>query len=34
LVKCPQCGAYTVPHKVCGSCGYYKGRQVVAKDED
>ena len=29
LVRCKQCGAYTVPHKVCGECGYYKGKQVV-----
>ena len=21
LVRCKQCGAYTVPHKVCGECG-------------
>ena len=34
LVRCKQCGAYTVPHKVCGECGYYKGKQVVVKDED
>ncbi len=34
LVKCPQCGELAVPHKVCGSCGYYKGRQVIVKDED
>ena len=34
LVRCKQCGAYTVPHKVCAECGYYKGKQVVVKDED
>ncbi len=33
LSRCPQCGEYMVPHRVCGSCGYYKGREVV-KVED
>ena len=32
LVKCPNCSAYTVPHKVCASCGYYKGAEVISKD--
>ncbi|MFA6564612.1 MAG: 50S ribosomal protein L32 [Verrucomicrobiia bacterium] len=27
--KCPQCGSSAQPHRVCPSCGYYKGRQVV-----
>ena len=26
---CPQCGAPRRPHRVCPSCGYYRGRQVV-----
>ena len=26
---CPQCAAPYVPHRVCPSCGNYKGRQVV-----
>jgi large subunit ribosomal protein L32 len=29
LVTCPDCGAPTLPHRVCPSCGYYRGRQVV-----
>ncbi len=29
LVKCSNCGEYTVPHKVCGNCGFYKGKEVV-----
>ena len=32
LMKCPQCGEYKAPHRVCGSCGYYNGRQVVNKE--
>ena len=27
--KCPQCGALKVPHRVCGTCGYYKGREII-----
>jgi large subunit ribosomal protein L32 len=29
LVECPQCHELKVPHRVCGSCGYYKGREVI-----
>ena len=28
LVPCPNCGEPVVPHRVCGACGQYKGRQV------
>lgn len=27
--SCPECGAPQVSHRVCASCGYYRGRQVV-----
>ncbi len=30
LVKaCPQCGANQESHRVCPSCGFYRGRQVM-----
>lgn len=29
LVPCPQCKQPRLPHCVCASCGYYKGKQVV-----
>ena len=32
LMKCPQCGEYTRPHRLCSNCGYYNGRQVVKKE--
>ncbi len=32
MVKCTQCGEYTMPHRVCGSCGYYKGKEVIKKE--
>ncbi len=29
LVSCPQCKQPKLPHRVCGVCGYYNGRQVI-----
>ncbi|MBE7026132.1 MAG: 50S ribosomal protein L32 [Ruminococcaceae bacterium] len=29
LVKCPNCQELTMPHRVCGNCGFYKGREVI-----
>lgn len=28
-IECPNCGELKRPHHVCGSCGYYAGREVV-----
>ncbi|WP_366656348.1 50S ribosomal protein L32 [Fodinicurvata sp. EGI_FJ10296] len=28
--ECPNCGETKLPHHVCGSCGYYDGREVVS----
>lgn len=34
LSECPQCHEVKMPHHVCPSCGYYKGREVIQiKDE-
>ncbi len=33
MVKCPQCGEFKMPHKVCKFCGYYNGKEVI-KVED
>ncbi len=27
--KCPSCGAAQLPHRVCPSCGQYRGKQVI-----
>jgi len=32
MVKCPQCGAFKLPHRACSECGTYKGSQVIKKD--
>ena len=29
LVECPHCHAKKLQHHICGSCGYYDGRQVL-----
>lgn len=31
---CPQCGAPAQPHRVCGACGTYRGRQVLTVSVD
>ena len=33
IVKCQNCGAYHLPHRVCKACGQYNGRQVLAVEE-
>jgi large subunit ribosomal protein L32 len=32
LSKCKQCGELKLSHRVCGNCGYYNGRQIIAKE--
>ena len=32
LSKCAQCGELKLSHRVCGNCGYYNGRQIIAKE--
>jgi large subunit ribosomal protein L32 len=27
--ECPQCHQPKLPHRVCGNCGYYAGREVL-----
>ncbi|MFA5160044.1 MAG: 50S ribosomal protein L32 [Candidatus Omnitrophota bacterium] len=26
--QCTQCGAFVLPHRVCTSCGFYRGKLV------
>ncbi len=33
-IGCKECGAPTLPHRVCASCGTYKGRQVLTISTD
>ncbi|MEM6438580.1 MAG: 50S ribosomal protein L32 [Pseudomonadota bacterium] len=34
FAECPNCGDLKRPHHVCGSCGYYDGREVIAMAVD
>jgi len=33
LVECPNCHERKLPHRACPACGYYRGREVVKRDE-
>lgn len=33
-VSCPHCGEPVFPHRVCLSCGYYKGKEVIEVKAD
>ncbi len=33
LVPCDNCGEKKLPHRVCPSCGYYNGREVIGLEE-
>ena len=33
LAECSNCGELVRPHHVCGSCGHYNDREVVATEE-
>jgi large subunit ribosomal protein L32 len=32
--ECPNCGELKLPHHVCGACGHYDGREVVAQIDE
>lgn len=32
--NCTNCGELVRPHRVCGSCGWFGGKQVVAVEEE
>jgi len=33
LSNCPQCSEMRLPHRVCPSCGFYHGREVIEVEE-
>ncbi len=33
LSRCPNCQELKLPHRVCPSCGYYKGREVIETEQ-
>lgn len=34
VVECPNCSEPKVPHRVCPSCGHYKGTEVLQLEDD
>ncbi len=30
---CPRCGSPKLPHRVCDSCGYYRGKKQVEVED-
>ena len=34
IVECPQCHEPKRAHRVCKSCGYYDGKQVVKTEDE
>ncbi|WP_420264087.1 50S ribosomal protein L32 [Candidatus Magnetominusculus dajiuhuensis] len=30
VMKCPDCGEFKAPHRVCLGCGKYDGKEVLA----
>ena len=32
IVNCPQCHESKLPHRVCGSCGFYGDKEVIKVD--
>ena len=33
IATCSHCHEPVEQHSVCGECGYYKGKEVIAKEE-
>lgn len=33
VVECPQCHENKLPHRICPSCNYYNGKEVVAAEK-
>jgi large subunit ribosomal protein L32 len=31
---CPQCNSPKLPHRICPTCGSYRGRTIIETDED
>jgi large subunit ribosomal protein L32 len=32
-IACPNCGEPALPHRICGHCGIYRGRELAAIKE-
>ncbi len=34
LSRCPNCMEMKLPHRICPSCGHYKGRTLIDTESD
>ena len=34
VAQCKNCSEATLPHKVCSSCGFYKGRKIMTTKKE
>lgn len=32
VMECPQCHEPKLPHRVCGTCGYYNGKEIISAE--
>lgn len=32
ITECPQCHEMKLSHRVCKTCGYYNGKEVISSD--
>ncbi|MEZ6194936.1 MAG: 50S ribosomal protein L32 [Planctomycetota bacterium] len=32
MIRCGNCNQAVLPHRVCGNCGFYRGRNVLHLD--
>ena len=33
IATCKRCGEAVLPHRVCKNCGYYDGKEIIAKKD-
>ncbi len=34
VLYCSNCGEPVLPHRICGNCGQYRGREIVKPEEE
>ena len=34
IVECPNCHEMMLSHRICKNCGYYNGKEVIAKEAE
>ncbi len=32
VITCPKCGEVMLPHRICPSCGYYRGKEFISTE--